>query len=188
MAEYSAAHHAHLHRRRQSANLAGSTPAHGVHFGPDQNSEPSLADKAQEYDRALRRSQVAASRRKAGLGAGSILAASGVYPSGSSIFEAPYLARTAILGDSQGSIAVQEPSGSKTSNAEPNAESVIPIDDLAPDGGVGSGLGESYVDGAKRSRNFEDTQENEDPIEDVGLLGLLAQVYGRRDAGPARVM
>ncbi|KIL69852.1 hypothetical protein M378DRAFT_184229 [Amanita muscaria Koide BX008] len=182
MAEYSATHHPNLHRRRQSG---GSIPAPGVHFDAGARSEKSLADKAQEYDRALRQSQIAASRKKAGLG--STLTASATGPSASLLFGGPSMAQSAMLGDSQGSIAIQVPSSPRTPLAKDETENTIPMEDLALDGGVGSGLGESYVDGAKRTRQFEDSQTNEDPIEDVGILGLLAQIYGKRD-GPARVI
>ena len=186
MAEYSATHHPNLHRRRQSS---GSIPAPGVHFDAGARSEKSLADKAQEYDRALRQSQIAASRKKAGLATGNTLTASAIGPSASLLFGGPSMAQSAMLGDSQGSIAIQVASSTRTPLAkdETETENTIPLEDLALDGGVGSGLGESYVDGAKRTRQFEDSQTNEDPIEDVGILGLLAQIYGKRD-GPVRVI
>ncbi len=52
-------------------------------------------------------------------------------------------------------------------------------------GGVGSGLGGSYIDGAGRFVRKE--EEEEEGMEDGGVLGLLAQIYGRRD-GPVQVM
>ncbi|KAF8623500.1 hypothetical protein AX15_006283 [Amanita polypyramis BW_CC] len=188
MAEYSVTHHTYLQRRRQNAALAGSiietaTPP-GVQFGADPRSEKSLADKAQEYDRALRQSQTAtASRKKASFGGGSTL----INLSASSVF-GPSMVQTTVLGDSQGSITIEESSGIKTPKAITGMENSVPMEDLAADGGVGSSLGESYVDGTKRSRHFEEVQENEDAIEDVGILGLLAQIYGRRDGGPAKVI
>jgi autophagy-related protein 9 len=87
-------------------------------------------------------------------------------------------AQTAVLGDSQGSIVA--PDTSRTSGTE----SRIPPEDLEPDGGVGSGLGESYVDGAKRPRAFDGDDEDEDGLRDGGVLSLLAQIYGRRDVAP----
>lgn len=89
------------------------------------------------------------------------------------------MVQTAILGDSQGSVGTAEASGVKT--PKPEMDNGVPMGDLAADGGVQSGLGESYVDGTKRSRHIEEVQENEDSIEDVGILGLLAQIYGKRD-------
>jgi len=56
-----------------------------------------------------------------------------------------------------------------------------------PDGGVGSGLGESYVDGTKRFGGGGREEEEEEGLEDGGVLGLLAQIYGRRE-GPAVVL
>lgn len=101
------------------------------------------------------------------------------------------MAQTAVLGDSQGSI-MPLPAGGKVL-----AESVIPEEDLAADGGVGSELGESYVDGrrARASTVGQSQQEDEDDmLEDGGVLGLLAQIYGTganlkgRGRGPPRAI
>ncbi|KAK2466827.1 hypothetical protein APHAL10511_001085 [Amanita phalloides] len=188
MADYSATHRAYPHRRRQSAAIPGSimdtSIPPGVQISIDK-SENSLADKAQEYDRALRQSQTAAVSRKR---AGGALAMSSINPSASSIFGGPSMAQTAVLGDSQGNIGGQEPSSVSTPKPIAEMEDNIPLTDLAIDGEVGSGLGESYVDGAKRSRHLEEVQENEESIEDVGILGLLAQIYSKRDGGPAKVI
>lgn len=181
MAEYSATHHAYLHRRRQSA-VSGSIMDNSISapFGTDQRPERTLADKAQEYDRALRQSRTAAvSRKRTSVGGGTLAAS--INPSASSIFGGPTMAQTAVLGDSQGSVGLADPSGARTPKPSAETETTIPLGDLTPDGGVGSGLGESYVDGIKRSRHLEEVQENEDSIEDVGILGLLAQIYGRKD-------
>ena len=73
-----------------------------VPFGTDQRPERTLADKAQEYDRALRQSQTAAvSRKRTSVGGG---LATSINPSASSIFGGPTMAQTAVLGDSQGSV------------------------------------------------------------------------------------
>jgi len=68
----------------------------------------------------------------------------------------------------------------------------ISSEDLAADGGVGSNLGESYVDGnAKASKALESQQESiteEDELEDAGVLGLLAQIYATRGAKPKHIM
>ncbi|PFH54263.1 hypothetical protein AMATHDRAFT_135335 [Amanita thiersii Skay4041] len=191
MADYTAIH-AYLHRRRQFPVLSGSaadtnsSPA--VHFGPDPIPKPSLAEKAQEYDHALRQSQVAAlSRRRTGVGAGSTMGMSTAGPSGSSIFGGQSIARTVALGDSQGSVAVEQTSKVGREAAVGMGNS-IPLEELAPDGGVGSGLGGSYVDGgAKRSRTF-DEEDQDERMEDAGIIGLLAQIYGRKEGGPSRVM
>lgn len=87
-------------------------------------------------------------------------------------------AQTAVLGDSQGSVVPADTG--RTSGAE----SGIPPEDLEPDGGVGSGLGESYVDGAKRQRVFDGEEEDEEGLRDGGVLSLLAQIYGRREGAP----
>ncbi|RDB21088.1 Autophagy-related protein 9 [Hypsizygus marmoreus] len=179
MADFSAAHNMHMFgRRRQGAPLEGT-----VHFASEPKTEGSLADKAQEYDRALRQSQFMATSRRRGVG-GSVMSASalGAGPSESSVFGRFSTAQTAVLGDSQGSIQVDA-----TARASGTEHSITP-EDLEPDGGVGSGLGESYVDGAKRSRPYGDIdEEDEDGLQDGGVLGLLAQIYGRKE-GAAGVL
>lgn len=100
-------------------------------------------------------------------------------PSSSSIFGGMSAAQTAILGDSQSSVLPAKPGG-RTSGVE----STISPEDLEPDGGVGSGLGESYVDGAKRPRAFDSEEEEDDGLRDGGVLSLLAQIYGRREGAP----
>jgi len=150
-----------------------------------------LADRANEYDRALRQSQYAATtrRRGTGVGSGSVLLNNGggvgtgsvMAPGGmmaSSMYQSAIgaggmaMAQTAVLGDSQGSITLG-----------PAPAGPIPDEDLLPDGGVGSGLGESYVDGAGRSKTLLGQQapdDEDDGLEDGGVLGLLAQIYGGR--------
>lgn len=88
------------------------------------------------------------------------------------------MAQTAVLGDSQGSIAPVPVS-------VPVHEQAIPEEDLDLDGGVGSMLGESYVDGKRptaglRSGGGEGArgEDGEDDIEDGGVLALLGQIYG----------
>jgi autophagy-related protein 9 len=142
------------------------------------------SEKASQYDRALLASQNA--RRRLGqsrLGG----------PSSSSIFQSGVglgMAQTAVLGDSHGSAGplVQE----STIQA-----STIPEEDLVEDGGVGSMLGESYVDGRrpKGTRSVSQSQQEEDEeLEDGGVLGLLAQIYGTgvnlkgRGRGPPRAI
>ena len=47
------------------------------------------------------------------------------------------------------------------------------------DDGVASPLGESYVDGRPRGPSVSQSQQEEDEVlEDGGVLGLLAQIYG----------
>ncbi|CAK5277584.1 unnamed protein product [Mycena citricolor] len=132
-----------------------------------------LDDRAQEYDRALRQSQTAAVSRRRGM-AGSVLGMSTLAgPTASSIFVGGMsMAQTAVLGDSQGSVHIP-------------GRAEIKQEDISADGGVGSALGESYVDGAQPRPAA--TDDDEDGLEDGGVLGLLAQIYGHRE-GPARVM
>ncbi|KAI0345226.1 APG9-domain-containing protein [Trametopsis cervina] len=143
----------------------------------------SLNDKAGEYDRALRHSQNARRRPSA-------LMQSRIGPSGSSIFQSGVglgVAQTAILEDSQDPPHL----------AELNVQaSTIPEEDFAEDGGVGSMLGESYVDGRRNKGPSvaQSQQEEDDELEDGGVLGLLAQIYGTganvkgRGRGPPRAI
>ena len=111
----------------------------------------------------------------AGAGAGPALAAS--------VFGDLSTAPSAVLGDSQGSIKLSATStGVSRTRKDPRGLS----EEIAADEGVVSGLGESYVDGAKRYVG-RTAEEEEESLEDGGVLGLLAQIYGRRD-GPAVVM
>ncbi|KAH7918533.1 putative transmembrane protein [Leucogyrophana mollusca] len=142
-----------------------------------------LADRAQEYDRALRQSQHAAVRRRQHFGGASVVGGSG---GGSTIWQstasvgagasrtAVGMAQTAVLGDSQGSIVPPERG--------------IREDDRAADGGVGSGLGDSYIDGdTKGTKPYDSQQEginDEEELEDGGVLGLLAQIYAARGTKP----
>lgn len=156
--------------------------------GLDSTVEPAanMHDKASEYDRALKQSQ-SARRRPSGSMMQSRLGGHG--PSSSSIFQSGVglgVAQTAILEDSQA-----------TSTAEHKIqESTIPEEDLAADGGVGSMLGESYVDGRrpKGPSVAQSQQEEDEELEDGGVLGLLAQIYGTgvnvkgRGRGPPRAI
>ncbi|KAK0497041.1 APG9-domain-containing protein [Armillaria luteobubalina] len=160
----------HLPGRRRPGT--GVVPLDTTHGSGEHKTE---VDRAQEYDRALRQSQLAARRRGGSMLGASTLGVPG--PSGSSVFGGLSTAQTAVLGDSQGSVQAETV----------HEVSTIADSDLAEDGGVGSGLGESYVDGAKRTRAFGEAEEEEDGLEDGGVLGLLAQIYDRRD-GPTRVL
>lgn len=85
------------------------------------------------------------------------------------------MAQTAVLGES--AEAPRSPT--------PVVDAVPILDlDLGGDGGVDGGeLGESYVDGvARRTKPYgvsQSQQEEEEELEDGGVLGLLAQIYGR---------
>ncbi|KAF8844838.1 putative transmembrane protein [Paxillus ammoniavirescens] len=144
-----------------------------------------LAERAQEYDRALRQSQHAAFRRRQQIGGGSVLAGGGeigastIWQSGASSVDGQGagMAQTAVLGDSQGSVG------------PPSALHPIRDEDRATDGGVGSGLGDSYADGGtKGTKPYESQQEeinDDDVLEDGGVLGLLGQIYAAK--GPRHV-
>jgi len=146
-----------------------------------------LVERAHEYDRALLQSQSAAVARKrhpVGSVVGGSTIGSGMGGASSSMLRSGVAglatAQTAVLGDSQGSIA-PPPEDHNMGIAE---------EDLEPDGGVGSELGESYVDGnTKRARVYgQQEAEGDEELEDGGVLGLLAQIYGARGQGPARVI
>ncbi|KAG5645076.1 hypothetical protein DXG03_007166 [Asterophora parasitica] len=184
MADYGAAHHMHAYgRRRHATGLEGT-----VHFASPADTKPegTLAEKAQVYDRALRQSQYAASTRRRGgpgssaMGA-SALGASAIGPSASSVFGVGgyATAQTAVLGDSQGSVLSPPVVPASTSQS-----AQMPVQDLDLEGDVGSGLGESYVDGARRSRTYVGDEEEEE-LADGGMLGLLAQIYGRKEGAAA---
>lgn len=170
MAEYSMNRPHNTQLRRRAVGLETSTLLTPT---PERQGEASsLADRAQEYDRALLQSQMAASRRKP---SGSIL----MDPAASSFVGGMNMAQTAVLGDSQGSVHLPEVRG----NA-PSSTNAMEEEDL--DAVSGSGLGGSYVDGARRARRDDVEEEDEDDL-DGGVLGLLAEIYGRRE-GPARAI
>ncbi|KAF9264131.1 APG9-domain-containing protein [Marasmius fiardii PR-910] len=125
--------------------------------------ESSLQERAHDYDRALKQSQFATRRRGAGT---------------SSIFGAVGGAKTVVLGDSQGSVQITSPPKAPTA--------LIPDQDVSVDGLVDG----SYMDGDARRqpRNTHEQDEgDEDLDDDGGVLGLLAQIYARRD-GTARAI
>lgn len=154
-----------------------------------------LAEKAQEYDRALKQSQSMAAHKRKGSGTSILLSGSSAgsgpssgIPIAASMYSAARaadLAKTVVLEDSQ-----VESLGKKEKKAEDKVIDVGEGDGMI--GGSGLGLGESYVDGARRTRTgYGDGQDGgqdgdgEELLEDGGVLGLLAQIYGRRE-GPVR--
>ncbi|KAH7909919.1 putative transmembrane protein [Hygrophoropsis aurantiaca] len=187
---------ADFNRRRPS--LSSSSHPDGTVLGTSaeiRKDHADHADRAQEYDRALRQSQHAAMRRRQHFGGTSVLGGGG--GSGSTIWQSSAsvggggegsrmglgmgMAQTAVLGDSQGSISL-----GVGGVASPPRRG-IREDDRAADGGVGSGLGDSYVDGdTKGVKPYDSQQEgvnDEEDMEDGGVLGLLAQIYAARGAG-----
>ncbi|KAI0958042.1 hypothetical protein AcW1_006235 [Taiwanofungus camphoratus] len=190
IADFSAAHPVGLGRRRllrRPSDVGGHGPSPLAVEAMDATATLDPVERAREYERALRQSQSQVARRRGvGVGvAGSALMQStrlGPGPGASTIFQSATasglregmdMAQTAVLGDSQGSVVPSPHLGG------PGA-SVIPEEELSPDGGVGSGLGGSYVDGRRpqpRSSDMERERE-EEGLEDGGVLGLLAQIYG----------
>ncbi|KAI6127755.1 putative transmembrane protein [Pisolithus croceorrhizus] len=170
-------------RRRAMAAL--STKADNVtspHGGKD------MADRVQEYDRALRQSQHVAVRRRQHAGGASILAGGGgigastIWSSatgGPSASQSMGVAQTAVLGDSQGSVIPQP----------------LPVQSAedSPQQGIGSGLGDdSYVDeDARGAIPYESHQdginEGEEHL-DTGVVELLARIYAARGPQPALII
>jgi autophagy-related protein 9 len=170
-----------------------------------------LSERAQEYDRALLQSQYAARRRhQAGNGNGGTHASNTPSAGGntitrSNIFQSTIggmaMAETAVLGDSQGSVSLAPPMATTTATTRAGVsarQQPAPLaeEDITPDGGVGSSLGGSYVDGEELRRSKpksyvqqEDGEDDDSENEPEGVLGLLRQVYGNtKGQGPARVI
>ena len=215
MADLSAAHPNAITRRRllqRASNMAPGADGYGYGYGQMDSTvhmhAPGLQDKAREYDRALRASQ---NVRRRGPGAGASMIGSVLHPAqlggfgvGQSVMlqshagaSASAMAQTAVLGDSQGSVMPGAGAGAGGEGAGGKvAESVIPEEDLAADGDVESTLDESYVDGRRPRAGITQSQQEEDDaeLEDGGVLGLLAQIYGTggnlkgRGRGPPRAI
>ncbi|TBU35594.1 APG9-domain-containing protein [Dichomitus squalens] len=194
MADLGAAYPNGVTRRRLlQRSIIGPVPEHGMDSTVHLHA-PGPQDKAREYDRALRASQ---NVRRRGPGAsmmGSVLHPGQLGGVGQSMLQSHIggtaMAQTAVLGDSQGSVFPGTGAGGNV------ADSVIPEEDLAADGGVGSTLGESYVDGRRPRASITQSQQDDDEaeLEDGGVLGLLAQIYGTganlkgRGRGPPRAI
>ena len=152
--------------------------------GSDAGSGAALDATVQDISGGLGLGQSQFARRR-----GSVLAQSTRGPAASSIFQSGIgldMAQTAVLGDSQGSVAGA------------GRVSAIAEEDMAADGGVSSALGGSYVDGDRRARasvvQSRQEQDEEAELEDGGVLGMLAQIYGTgvnvkgRGRGPPRAI
>lgn len=168
----------------------------GSHYHPNSNAGVStgvsgggdLVERSREYDRALKASQMVRSRFQPppARNPGDIQ---------QSLMVGMDMAQTAILGDSEGTRAL--PSNDKgKSDLDPRPFEVkdkgkATAERRDSEEGVGegpvSGLGESYVDGtAKRPKllglsQTQQQEEDEEFLADGGVLGLLAQIYGRKD-------
>ncbi|TFY62696.1 hypothetical protein EVJ58_g3692 [Rhodofomes roseus] len=178
IADFSAAHPMGLGRRRL---LRRPSDAGAPALGQLQESQAGLDATLQDP-----RQSVMARRRGGGTG--------GMGTGTSTIFQSAAgldMAQTVALGDSQGSIMPQPPSA----RANQTTKDTIPEEELAADGGVGSGLGESYVDTRRRTSSSQvRDEEDDDGMADGGVLGLLAQIYGAgadmkgRGRGPPRAI
>lgn len=152
--------------------------------------ERHLSDRAQLYDRALRQSQsqhVTVSKRRNLSKSGASVRVSSESPAAEPIADA---ATPAMSSKPPRVEATMEESNL---NPFPKPGTDIAPEDLANDGGVGSELGESYVDGkvsrARTSSQPTASQERAaDRVEDGGMLGLFAQIYDTRGPGYARVI
>jgi len=169
-------------------DLSTSVQVHG-----DDGSEgKTLVEKAQEYDRALKQSQNIANARRSGttgnrgvMGGSMLLSGSSANAPAASIYTAQRahdLAKTVVLEDSDAHLAPSQ-RASETQKESERGEGSELI------GGSESGLGGSnYVDGARRERTgYGDGHDRGFDVdgeafleEDGGVLGLLAQIYGRR--------
>ena len=145
-----------------------------------------LAERSKEYDRALKASQMVRSRFQP--------PARNAEDVQQSVMVGMDMARTAILGD-LGDTATLPSKDKGEPDLDPRPFEVKDKGKATGDGGdrdegVGEGikgLGESYVDGAvKRPKllglsQTQQQEEDEELLADGGVLGLLAQVYGRKD-------
>ena len=167
----------------------------GSHYHPNLNAGVStgvsggvdLVEKSREYDRALKASQMVRSRFQPP-------PARNPADIQQSMMVGMDMAQTALLGDSDGTTTL--PSRDKgESDLDPRPFEVKDKGKTNAEGGDGeegvgegvSGLGESYVDGAvKRPKllglsQTQQQEEDEELLADGGVLGLLAQIYGRKD-------
>lgn len=164
----------------------------GSHYHPNLNAGVStgvgggadLVERSREYDRALKASQMVRSRfQPPSRNPGDIQ---------QSVMVGMDMAQTAILGDSEGTTTLPSKDKRK-SDLDPRPFGVKDKDKAAGEGGDGEeevgegGLGESYVDGAAKRPKLlglsqtQQQEEDEELLADGGVLGLLAQIYGRKD-------
>lgn len=154
----------------------------GSHYHPNLNTGIStgtsgatdLAERSREYDRALKASQVVRSRfQPSGGNTGEVQ---------QSVMAGVDMAQTAILGDS---------ADTAKADVDPRPFEVKDKGKASAEEGVMEegikGLGESYVDGAGKRPSLlgasqtQQQEEDEELLADGGVLGLLAQIYGRKD-------
>lgn len=162
----------------------------GSHYHPNLNAGAStgmnggvdLTERSREYDRALKASQMVRSR---------------FHPAKNtdiqqSMMVGMDMAQTAILGEMEDTTTLP-PKDKEKPDLDPRPFEAKDKGKAIAEGGDGegvgeciSGLGESYVDGAVRRPKLGQSQtqqqeEDEEFLADGGVLGLLAQIYGRKD-------
>lgn len=158
----------------------------GSHYHPNANAGVStgvngggdLIERSREYDRALKASQMVRSRFNP--------PARSAVDIQQSMMVGMDMAQTAILGDPDDSTALP-PKDKETPDRQFGTKGKGKATlDWGDDEGV-SGLGESYADGAVRRPKLlgqsqtQQQEEDEELLADGGVLGLLAQIYGRKD-------
>lgn len=161
----------------QNLNAGVST---GVSGGMD------LTERSREYDRALKASQMVRSRFH--------LPARNTEDVQQSVMIGVDMAQTAVLGDSEGPTTLPSRDKGKP-DLDPRPFEIKDKGKAITEGGYGeegmgegiSGLGGSYVDGAARRPKLlgqsqtQQQEEDDEFLADGGVLGLLAQIYGRKD-------
>lgn len=166
----------------------------GSHYNPNLNAGASagvsggidLIERSREYDRALKASQMVRSRfHTPARNTGDVQ---------QSVMVGMDMAQTAVLGDSESTTTLpskdkEEPDlAPRSFDAKDKGKATT----VGGDGeeGLGeaiSGLGESYADGAARRPKLlgqsqtQQQEEDDEFLADGGVLGLLAQIYGRKD-------
>jgi hypothetical protein len=158
----------------------------GSHYHPNLNAGIStgvsgavdFAERSREYDRALKGSQMVRSRfQPPARNAGDVQ---------QSVMVGMDMAQTAILGDPGDTAKPDLDPRPFEVNDKGKAVAEEGDDDEGMEEGI-KGLGESYIDGAgKRPRllglsQTQQQEEDEELLADGGVLGLLAQIYGRKD-------
>lgn len=193
IADFSTAHTIGLGRRRllRRPSDAGA-PALGQLPESQDGLEVTLQDPRQSV-MARRRGGGSLMQSTRGPAFGSLAVPQGT--GASTIFQSAAgldMAQTVALGDSQGSIMPppQIPSAQATQTSTRDRDT-IPEEELVAD----DGLGESYVDPRRHTSNSQvREEEGEEGMEDGGVLGLLAQIYGAganvkgRGRGPPRAI
>ena len=157
----------------------------GSHYHPNSNAGIStgvsgavdLAERSREYDQALKASQMVRSRFQ---------------PPARHVVDV----QSTMVGMDMAQTAILEDSGDTAKpDLDPRPFEIKDKGKATAEGGDYyegmeegiKGLGESYVDGAgKRPKllglsQTQQQEEDEELLEDGGVLGLLAQIYGRKD-------